>query len=447
MTLFWMIAAAMLVVAVAVVVVPMLRRPRAAQAPSSDAVNLALYHSCLAELEADFQNETISPDQFEQAKHELQRGLLLDVAAPLSQPPAPVGRTGLGRWSSAVVIVILPLVAVGLYLHLGDQRAFSVSKSLPQSVQASDPHQGAGAEQGNANLPSVEEMTTALAARLSENPSDAKGWVMLARSYVALGRYGEANLAFSRAHELLGDQPDLLVQYAESLAMLNDNRMSGKPVELVQATLAIDPNHRTALWLAGVAAYQAKDYRGAVERWERLSRLLSSEEQKEGLRKYIAQAKAQIGAGGAAAPAAGDGATPGVAATGPRAARESGTSSPGAEASSGIVAKVSVNPELMERVRPDDVLFVFARAAEGPKMPLAIERHKARELPLEVRLDDSMAMMPAMRMSNFPQVMIGARISRSGNGEATSGDLEGFIGPIATGQGGVVQVSIDRIVR
>jgi cytochrome c-type biogenesis protein CcmH len=258
----------------------------------------------------------------------------------------------------------------------------------------------------------VDEMLTQLAARMEKEPDNLDGWVLLGRSYAALGRYPEAAAALRRAVALRGTDPDLLADYADVLAMANDQRLEGEPLQAIEKALAIAPEHGKALALAGTAAYERGDFAGAVQRWERL--LKSVPPDSEGARAIQASIDEARVRGGLPAPSA-------------------STPSTKAEVVGRIAGVVSLSPDLAAKAAPDDTLFVYARAAQGPPMPLAIQKLKVRDLPATFTLDDSMSMAPGMTLSRYPQVVVQARVSKSGEAAPKSGDLEGSLGPVAVG--------------
>ena len=397
--MFWIAAVAMIAIALAFLVPPLLRKT-ASTGPGRDDVNIAVYQRRLAELEADLNNDTLSREQFEQARNELERELLQDLPAG-GDDPAPAG-TASRRWPVVAVGVLVPLLAIGLYLPLGGLHL------LDQPPEAAR------------NTASIETMVSKLAERLARNPDDGKGWMMLGRSYLVLKRYPEAGLAYAKAYELLGDDPELLTAYAEVLAITNNEDLRGKPTELINKALAKQPDHPQALWLAGHAANQRGDRAAALKYWQHLLALLPSESQDaRTVRRVIDNLKAGGGQGNAPAPAA---------------------------KTASLKVRVELDPGLRDRVSPDDTVFVFARLPQGPKMPLAIVKKQAKDLPLTVTLDDSMAMVPDMKLSNFPRVIIGARVAKGGTATKQSGDLQGLSTPTATTRKQTVVVKISQVV-
>jgi cytochrome c-type biogenesis protein CcmH len=259
----------------------------------------------------------------------------------------------------------------------------------------------------------VQALLPALEKHLKEAPEDATGWRMLAKAYMALERYPEAAAAMERAAKLLPQDAQVLADQADALAMAQGQRLAGRPQALLARALELDPDNGKALYLAGYAALEAGDRETAARHWKRLlARLPPDSEDAATVRQQLEE----IGAG-----------------------------TPGAEQKAAISGTVRLHESLRARVAPEDTVFVFARAVDGPRMPLAILRLKARELPAPFRLDDSQAMSPAMRLSGAREVVVEARISKRGNATPQPGDLEGVSAPVKPGAREVTVV-IDRVV-
>ena len=269
----------------------------------------------------------------------------------------------------------------------------------------------------------IEKMIKELEARLEKEPGNAEGWMMLARTYYALNRYPDAARAFERATALVPDNAALLADYADALGAAQGGTLQGKPLELVARALAADPTQWKALALAGTAAFDRKDYAQAVGYWERMKATVPAGSQiAQSIDASIAEARELGGlkagpASSSPAIAKAAPATPAAAATPAPAATPGPVASAAAPAAAGggsVAGTVALAPALAASASPDDVVFVFARAAQGPKMPLAILRKQVKDLPLTFTLDDSMAMAPNMSLSNFAEVVVGARLSKSG---------------------------------
>lgn len=333
--------------------------------------------------------------------------------------PAPTSTSPLARNTAIAIAMTLPLLAVGLYQKLGDARVFDPSvQSVANAMQNAQ----------RAGLPPMEQAIAGLAERLAREPEDAQGWLLLGRAYKSTERFTEALDALSRALALSPEAPDILVETAEAQALSSPGRrFDGEPLALLQRALEREPNHQRGLWLLGIAQFQAGDADTASTTWEQLIATLPEDSpMRESLRQRIAELKAQTGS---AVPAD---TSPVSALKAPPAPR--------------LSVRVSLAPELAERATPDDVLFVFARAAEGSRAPLAIQRLRAGDLPLTITLDDSHAMVPQMNLSSAAHIVVGARISRSGNAQAQTGDLETLTAPMANTQADMIELTIDRIV-
>jgi cytochrome c-type biogenesis protein CcmH len=406
-TAFVVLGAVLIAGALLFVVPPLLRRGLRTGA-TRDAVNVAVYRDQLRELEADLRAGTLAPDQHEKARGEIEARLLADVGKgdAAAQPQRHT------RAAALALGLAVPICALAVYVAVGNPRAL-----LPQSAEGANAH-GVSAQQ-------FEAMVSRLAARLKENPEDAEGWMMLGRSYAVLGRFGEASEAYAKAVARTPRDAQLLADYADALAMAQGRTLQGEPEKILLRALAIDPNNVKALLLAGTAAFNRGDQAGAIRHWERVLGLLPAEsDMVQRVQASIAEARSAAGSAGAKAQIA------------KRAQAQGGR----------VSGVVRLAPELVGKVAPGDTVFIFARAAEGPRMPLAILRKRASDLPVQFTLDDSMAMAPQMKLSAFPRVVIGARVSKSANASPQPGDLQGSSAPISVGAKSV-SVVIDTELR
>jgi cytochrome c-type biogenesis protein CcmH len=398
---FWLIALILIAIALAFVLPPLLgaRRPDTGEADDRD--NLNLYRSRIAALDEQCRLGALGEDDLAQAKDELSRELLADSdAAPASGSGAPalVSRP----WLAIAVGLAVPLLAVSLYQRLGEPRAI-------------DPPAAASSE------PAVEDLVARLAARMRSEPGDSEGWLMLGRSYMAMERYAEAVDAFTAAHQLLGDGPELLSDLAEAEALMGGQDFLGTPGAHLESALELDPEYPKALWLGAFAAMQRGEAALAVRRWQSLlDRQPADSEAAQILRGLIADS--------------------GIA----EAAPDTRVAAP--QAQPGLTVNVVLADRLAAGLSGGETLFVFARAAQGPPMPLAVARKQVRDLPLTVTLDDSMAMAPGMKLSNFDRVVVGARISMSDSATPGSGDLQGFSEAVQVGGEDTVNVTITQRV-
>ena len=273
---------------------------------------------------------------------------------------------------------------------------------------------------------------------------------------MAMKRYSEAATALEKLHKLVGDDPNVLVRYADALAMAGGGRLTGKPAQLVKQALTIDPNNSQGLWMAGMAARQQNDLHTALTHWRRLEPALANKPKLLAeLRQQIADAVQRLN-DQPATESASTTAPPTESQPQPAAEQTPATpaetpdavaaTAPASGAAPSITVQVSVHESLTQNVAPTDAVFIFARALTGPPMPLAVVRRQAADLPVTVTLDDSSAIMPAMTLSKFEEVMVGARISKSGTANPQSGDLQGEVAPVKTGDDKPVSVTISQII-
>ncbi|HWS11779.1 MAG TPA: c-type cytochrome biogenesis protein CcmI [Rhodocyclaceae bacterium] len=417
MTLFWIIAGLLMAGALVFVVPPLLggRRRRAGPGTREQA-NVQILRDQLRELDADVAAGTISRDQFEQARREIEQRVLEDGAGE----PTAVAAGGHGRIAAVVVGIAIPVLAVAIYLVLGSPKALDPKVAAARPAQEQQAHEITPEQ--------IAAMVENLAERMKANPDNVEGWVMLARSYNAMQRFPEAAQAYAQAIQRVPDNAQLLADYADVLAMVQGRKLEGEPEKLIKRALEVDPNNLKALLLAGTVAFDRQDFKQAAAHWEKARGMVPPESDfARSIGNSIAEAR-QKGGLAAAAPVA----SPAAAAPAQASARISGT--------------VRLAPGLAAKAGPTDTVFVFARAPSGPRMPLAIVRKQVKDLPLEFSLDDSMAMAPNMRLSNFPQVVVGARVSKAGSATPQPGDLEGATQPVAVGSSGVA-VTIESEVK
>ena len=412
MTWFLVIATARAAIALAWVLPALLRSRGAGGIVQSRAANLAILKDQLAELEADLAAGTLLQQPYRQAREDLERRALeeaRDTGAPTASAPARA------RWTAVVLAISIPLCAAALYWQLGTRDALS-----PES----DVHNA-----GKVTPQEVESMVAQLAARLEQTPDDGNGWALLARSYSMMQRHADAIAAYERATAILKDNADLLADYADALAMGQDRRIEGKPLQIVERALKIDPAQWKALAMAGSAAFDRKDYKKAVFFWEKLkSRTDPGSAFERKVAENIDEAR-QLGGIQVQA----------------KAEPEPGVKSRAQPAAASVEGSVTLSQALAGKAAPTDTVFVFARASEGPRMPLAIMRFQVKDLPAKFHLDDSLAMSPAMKLSNHPEVVIGARVSKSGSATPQSGDLQGNSQKVEVGATGLTVVIDQQI--
>lgn len=384
MTAFWILACGLLALAGRLVLPTLLGR-RGASGPDRAALNRALYRRELAELDTALATGELDEAVYGQARAELERRVLETAPGPAGTPA--VLRPGLGRLAALTLAVTVPVIAVAGYTALGSAAAILASADADRIVAA--PHPGGDPQGGNA--PPIDRLTEGLAARLRDAPDDPAGWLLLARAYRHLGRTAEARVAYAEAHARGADDAELAALLA------------------APATPAGD----------ALAALQRGDTARARSHWEHLQRLLPEDAPD---RRVIDRNLAALdGSGGPVTTEAGTPAAP-----------------------VRVYGRVDISPALRARVADEDTVFVFARAVDGPRMPLAVLRKRVRDLPFEFSLDDSLAMQPRLKLSGFDRVVVGARVSRDGSVAQQSGEPRGELGPVPTRGGAAVRLLIDE---
>lgn len=430
MLVFWILAALMVATAVAFVVVPLLRSTTRAALSQKD-VNLEVLRTQRQEIEADVATGTLPASQRELALQELVERAAVDLGGPDAVPEAPAGKP----WSVAIAsAVLVPILAFGLYATLGSPRA------VDPAVVAAAP-QPADDQQ-------IVAMVENLARKVQERPDDAQGWALLARSMAAIGRFKESSDAYAHLAKLAPNDAQVLADYADALGMAQGRTLAGKPLELAQAALKIDPNHRKALALVGTARLDAGDFAGALVNWEKLAASMPPDApDADAVREVIAEIRQRASAAGKPLPPStvAQAAVPPkpIAAPAPPVAAPAAPKPSAPAGPASVSGSVALAPALAAKVKGGETLFIFARAPEGPRMPLAIYRGPAGGLPLDFTLDDSSAMSPQMKLSNAPAVRIEARISKSGNAMQQAGDLVGVSDVVKPGAKGV-RIVIDK---
>jgi cytochrome c-type biogenesis protein CcmH len=426
MPLFWILAALLVVTTLGILTWPLLRAKARADAPDADGAAIAVFRDQKRALDSERDAGEISAVERDAALTELTRRVAEETG--VSVPPDTPTQSR-RAWVLAVVLVVLvPVAALLLYQRLGNPGATVVASAT------------AGHDVSEQQIIA---MVDSLAARLKQHPEDADGWVLLGRSYQALERFPESADAYAHANALVRDDPSLLADYADVLAMTQDRKLSGKPTELIDRALAIDPKHRKALALAATVALEARDFSKSLALWQRLaSELPAGSDEARQVADVIAEINAAQREGKASAPTISGqrgprGSEPVVAAPPPVASSKSSAAA--------IRGRVDIAPALTSKVALSDTVFIYARAAEGPRMPLAVLRIAARELPKDFSLDDSMSMAPGVKLSTAPSVIVEARISKSGNAIPQPGDLFGRSAPLKPGTAGLA-ITIDQVV-
>ena len=415
MTVFWSLAAVMVMVALLFLLPPLLRK-RTVSAVSLDDLNTNVIKEQLAELEADRAIGKLDKAQFDAARQDLERELLYDLASSDDAQTATPERGG--RWLTLLLIPAIPLCAVLLYQLMGSveliDRVQQAQTSQPQSAQPQ-------------SVATIEEMVTLLATRLQQQPDDLKGWVMLARSYSIMKRYSEATAAYENVLRLGGEEAGLLTDYADAMVMANGGIFTDESGALLVRALELDPDNVKGLWLAGHWKNQSGAQAEALGYWQQAAlKLPAGSEDATVIAQQINEVQRQLGITTESAPAI-------------TTATDSGHGV-------SLSVHVALAPDFSAIAAAEDTVFIYARATQGSRMPLAIVRKQVKDLPVTVTLDDSMAMSPQMVLSNLDQVTVGARVSKSGGAMPQSGDLQGLVSPVSTQTTETIQITISNKV-
>ncbi|TCK07104.1 c-type cytochrome biogenesis protein CcmI [Marinobacterium mangrovicola] len=415
MIALWSGIALLTLIAVAFVFWPLLRARREADRLAEQAddtavdrqhLNIEIYRERLSELENERESGTLDAENFEVLKLELERNLLIDAEeqAPELKHPRPGG----AQFTTVVLLALLvPVIAFGLYNVLGRSADLELAMNPP-------------------TMPTLEEAVSQLEKELEANPDNAEGWYLLATTYVNQGRFDEGVDAFRRVAAILPEDAPQYAgvqgQIAQALYFQAEGSMTPEVQAQIERTLALDPDDMAALGLLGINAYETGDYRAAIEYWSHAKENARGEAV-QSLQTGIEQARQQLVAAGEEVPEL------------------------QAAAKTSIRVSISLSDELKSKVSPDQAVFIYARPVGG-RMPLAAVRRQVSDLPLEVILDDSMAMMPGNELSSVDEVEVGARISASGQAIAQPGDLIGSQSPVSTGGDAErVTLVIDQVVE
>ena len=413
-TVFWIVAALFVLGALLMLLSP-LWKPVAAPAPQGG-IQLAVYRDQLRESENDLGAGLIAPERLDEARDDIRRRWLEEAA----QPVPSVAQAWPARRVGIALALLIPLGSVLSYLALGDMKALAPPTASAARATADARH--------SVTPEQIQKMVESLAERLKSEPGDAEGWMMLGRSYTALGRHRDAVGAFRRANQLAPGNANLLADFADVLGMAQGKRLAGEPARLVQAALDVNPKHGKALALAGSVAFEARDYAAARSYWERLVAVVPvGSDMARSVQASIAEAR-QL-----------ESATPAT-----QAGAASASNAAAAPAAAALGGEVSVSAEMASRIKPGDTLFIFARAAQGPRIPLAIIKRPVASWPSAFVLDDTMAMAPNLKLSGFDKVVVSARISKSGNATPQAGDLIGQGEPVSSSARGL-RIHIDQV--
>ena len=442
MTWFWVVSGIFIVGALLFILPTLLRSKGGKSGVERGATNVSIYQDQIAELDNDLRNDILNQEQYNQSKYELQQRMMQDMS---EEDPISGTRTTSNRSiaTSAVIILAMPILAVSLYLLLGNTKALMPQPAIGQARIADQPSMSEGAAHPDQEISS---MVDNLVARLEKQPDDLEGWLMLGRTYSIMGRFEEASEVYAKLLTRSPDSPEALVNYADVFAMTQDGSLAGKPIELINKALRIEPKNAKALALAGTAKFEQGNFKQAAVYWEELLAIIPADSRlAQSVSGSIEKAKAL----------ASSGKDPTISMAQSSNLNNQNTSSPngrkvtngvGAESSASTISGVvKISPALAGKASPEDTLYIYARAKDGPRMPLAIVRLQAKNLPAQFSLKDGMGMNPNMKLSSFPEVVISARVTKSGKAIPASGDLQGFSEVVKIGDQNV-KILIDQQV-
>ncbi len=378
---FWIVVAALLLVALALLLIPLIRASRIPQADNRQQQNIEIAREKKELLETQLADAEIDQAAFDAAYLDLQSALALELTRV-----EPQGEVARGNWMALVVLLAIPIASVSMYLVYGEYRVIKD----PMLTQIPTQSQSAAAPQM-----SMEEMTAAIEKRLQENPQDAEAWFMLGRTHTSRQQFEQAVDAFRRSDQFMPNEPGILFALADALAMQNNGSLLGEPEELIQHGLKLAPRFPNGLWLAGMASEQRGDFKSAHQYWSLLLPMINDNpESTNEVRELLAMLEQRD----------------------PSLVKEIAVDRQ-------LTLLVDISAELRAQADPATAVFVYAKAMQGPPMPLAVKRLQLQDLPISVSLSDADAMMPAMTLSSFDQVIVGARVSVSGNPVAQTGDF------------------------
>ncbi|MEQ4257324.1 c-type cytochrome biogenesis protein CcmI [Pseudomonas syringae] len=390
---FWMATGLLLMVAPSFLLIPLLRGHRAQREEDRTALNVALYQERLSELQVQQEQGVLSVAQLQAARAEAARELLADT-----EGAEPARTSRLGKPLLVLAALLVPVLGLAGYLQLGASDRVELSREFARPPT------------------SLADMTQRLERSVQAQPDSAENLYFLARSYMAQNRPGDAAQMFERSVALAGRQPELLGQWAQALYFASGKHFTPQVQELTDEALQADPKEVTSLGLLGIAAFETQRYQAAVDYWTRLLAALPADDaSRSALEGGIARARENL-------------------------AKRVANAAPAVKTKS-IKIHVELAAALQGKVRPNDSVFIFARAINGPAAPLAVKRITVADLPADVELSDADAMMPQLNLSNFAQVQLVARVSRAG--QPTTGEWVGRSQPLASDTAAQQALTID----
>ena len=436
MILFIAIATLMVGLSVAIIL-PSLLNPKQLIRDQSKQQNIRIARQRLEELEqtvdlpdSDAGDHTV----LSQSKAEIASALIED----LDHEPEPPAEKMPGKGWTVLILLLIPAISGGLYFKLGSPDALNPQNLMQQNPESADSFQNSPQEK----LPPIDVLVQQLEQKLADNPGNADGWALAGRTYMSLGQFEKAEQAYQTLHQLVGDDPDVLTAWADATIMASGGAFSPEVQARIERALALLPDHSNALWIAALGAESRADYQQALKYLDRLFPLIERDQQASAEVKRFIGRMQQLSQSGQSAPVIAE-----QSATTAN-AEDSFEANNGQESARGsLLVEVRIDPAMAPTVQPDSQVYVFASAISGPPMPLAVSRHSVSDLPLSITLDDSMAMMSNRKISTFEEVTVMARVSRSGDPVAQSGDIESIAIITRTDNKSPLKLVINQVVK
>ena len=400
MFFLWLIASILVLGTLGALIPSFLRAPKGLSL-NRDSINVEIAREREAELKHDLKQGLISDAEYDASRRDLEQGLTFDLSphpeGSESQLPAP--------FTASIVCALIPILAVGIYLMIGSPEAVNVDSLPLKDTTPSSEMQ-----------PDVDTMLAQMKEQLKDRPDDVRGWTLLANALMGTARYAEAVEAYRVLISLQPDNPEILIRLADAIAMTQNGVLAGEAEQLITKALTLSPDQPQGLWLFGIAAEQRGKFDEALIIFNRLLRMVANEPE---VRIEVEAVIARI--------------------------RQAQDQTPAIDPV--IEVKVDVPAELIASIRPNDTLFVFVKDPNGPPMPVAARRLSALPLPRVITLNDGDRLIEGNSLSSYPQLVIGAHISKSGNATKTPGDLVGLSQTFSIADQRVIQISINERVE
>ncbi len=430
MTIFFVFAA-LLVALCLLWLLQGLFREKNTNSSDLETVNVTLARERRATLDAALGDGSIDQATYDYEREQLEYDLAADLTLDDNRNTKQRG----GHIAAAILVaVFVPVAAGALYLQIGNPGAITQDRQLAQTGEqqpASASTQNGGA---NPQAPALAQLLPQLEQRLEAEPDDLEGWRLLGRSYLSVREFEKARTAFANALALDESSTTTMAQLAESIAMTRNGDLSGEPMVLLERSQAIDPTHEHSLWLISIGRQQAGEHEAALQGFDQLTSISGDDPEAlatiEQMRSQSLQALGQSGI--RAAPEE------------PSASSDQDQAAPDNADVTAISVTVSLSESALANADPTQSVFIYATATTGPPMPLAVSRHTVSELPLTVTLDSTMAMIPTMTLDSFDNVTVGARVSKTGNPIAQSGDWFSEMGDVDIQNVENVELVIDQ---